>query len=263
MPIHNDLRSRLAAVSAGLDVTTRHEKDQLLKLEKLLVRSRIDGPAELTPRELSIERGSFFSSGNLPSDRRVRLNRLIDDMPASEKPQFRVFRRETPVSAPMLDFAVPTWGRGALAAHTIGPLRSVDGRLFWFDFFPIVRLIPLFFAGDALPAMLFFERTYLLSLNKITAQRSIMKSSLWIRANLLATGSPVGGYVGLRIDGGKLEFSVKPVNIGGRLTMPPGSTCKVALEVSPSDPSPSAPGESGRDAAKAVVNTPASFSFEL
>ena len=263
MPFHDDLQSRLAAVLAGLDAATRHEKNELLKLEKLLVRSRVDGPAGLTPRELSIERGSLFSSGNLPSNRRLHLNKLVDGIPASEKPQFRVFRRETPMSAPMLDFSVPAWGRGTLAAHTIGPLRGVDGRLFWFDFFPIVRLVPLFFAGDALPAILFFERTYLLSLSKITTQRSIVNSSLWIRANLLATGSPVGGYVSLRIDSGKLEFSVKPVNIGGRLTMPPGSTCKVALDVSPSDPSPLAPGESGRDAAKAVLNTPATFSFEL
>ena len=102
MPFHDDFRSRLAAVSAALDATTRHEKGELLKLEKLLVRSRIDEPAELTPRELSIERGSLFSSGNLPGDRRVQLNKLVDGIAASEEPQFRVFRRETPMSAPML-----------------------------------------------------------------------------------------------------------------------------------------------------------------
>ncbi len=110
MPPQDDLQSRLATLSVGLEANTRHEQNELLKLEKLLVHSRVDEAALLTPRELSVERGSLFSPGNLPVDRRLRLNKLISAIPAADKPQFRVFRRETPVSAPMLDLAAPSWG---------------------------------------------------------------------------------------------------------------------------------------------------------
>ncbi|MEK6410801.1 MAG: hypothetical protein AABN34_28085 [Acidobacteriota bacterium] len=263
MPTRNDLQSRLAAVSVGLEANTRYEHDALVELEKLLVRSRIDEPAALTPRELSIERASLFAPGNLPNDRRLRLSRLVETVPAEEEPQFRVFRREAPMAAPMLDLAAPSWGRGALAEHSIGPLRGIDGRLFWFDFFSIIRLVPLYFAGDPLPAMLFFERTHLSILDRITHRHTLVKSSLWIRANLLAVGAPAGGYVGLRVEGGKLHFSVNPANVGGKLTMPAGSTCKVELNVSPSQAAAAAPGQAGLDAAEAVLDTPDTFSFDL
>ena len=168
MPSRNDLQSRLAAVSVGLKANTRYEHDALVELEKLLVRSRIDEPAALTPRELSVERVALFAPGNLPNDRRLRLSRLLETVPAEEEPQFRVFRREAPMAAPMLDLAAPSWGRSALAEHSVGPLRGLDGRLFWFDFFPIIRLVPLYFAGDPQPAMLFFERSRLAIPDRIT-----------------------------------------------------------------------------------------------
>ena len=263
MPFRNDLQSRLAELSVALEANTPYEHDALVELEKLLVRSRIDEPGTLTPRELSVERAALFAPGNLPNDRRLRLSRLLETLPAEEEPQFRVFRREAPMAAPMLDLAAPSWGRGAQAEHTVGPLRGVDGRLFWFDFFPIIRLVPLYFAGDPLPAMLFFERTHLSILDRITLQHTLVKSSLWIRANLLAAGVPAGGYVGLRVEGGNLRFSLNPANVGGKLTMPAGSTCKAELNVSPSQAAAVALGLAGLDAAEAVLNTPDTFSFEL
>ena len=45
--------------------------------------------------------------------------------------------------------------------------------------------------------------------------------------------------------------------------MPVGSTCSVELQVSPSPAAPAAPGQAGRHAAKAVLNTPDAFAFEL
>ncbi|HEV8482341.1 MAG TPA: hypothetical protein VGV87_02185, partial [Blastocatellia bacterium] len=259
----NDLHSRLIELSSGLQTNTKHEDDSLVELEKLLVRSRIDEPANMTPRELSVERAALFAPTTLSEDRQLRLSRLVENQPIAEDPQFRVFRRETPMVAPMLDLAAPSWGRGALAEQTVGPIRGVDGRLFWFDFFPIIRLVPLYFAGDPQPAMLFFERQPLLILDRITSQHTLVKSSLWIRANLLATTAPAGSYVGLRVEGGRLRFSVNPVNASGKLTMPAGSSCTVELQVSPSAAPAAAPGQAGLDAAEAVLNTPDQFSFEL
>jgi len=263
MPSRIDLQSRLAELLVGLDANTRYEHDALGDLEKLLVHSRIDEPAARTPRELSIERTSLFAPGNLPDQRRLQLSRLVEALPAQQEPRFRVFRREAPMTAPMLDLAAPSWGRGALAEHTVGPLRGVDGRLFWFDFFPIIRLVPLYFAGDPLPAMLFFERAQLSLPDRILPRHTLVKSSLWIRANMLAAGAPAGAYAGLRIEGGTLRFSVIPANLDGKITMPAGSTCSVELQVSLSQSPAAAPGQAGRDAADTLLTTPAAFSFEL
>ena len=158
MSRREDLHPRLAALSVSLARETAEEHDAVVELEKLLVRSRIDEPSALTPRALSVERGR---RGSLPRPLRPRADRTWTGWTIGRRSAaFRVFRRETPISAPMLDLATPSWGRGALAQHSVGPLRGVDGRLFWFDFFPLVKLVPLYFAGDPQPAILFFERPH-------------------------------------------------------------------------------------------------------
>ena len=224
MSRREDLQPRLAALSVSLARETADEHNTVVELEQLLVRSRIDEPSVLTPRELSIERTSRFSPRNLASDRRARLTDLLDKIPAEEAPQFRVFRREAAVSAPMLDLSTPAWGRGALAQHSVGPLRGEDGRLFWFDFFPIVHLVPLYVAGDPQPVMLFLERIGPPLLVRPVARHRLLKSSIWIRASLLAATAPSGGFVGLRVEGGVLDFSVpgrrqRPADDAGRLDM--------------------------------------------
>lgn len=262
MLARNDLQFRLAGLAASLEEKTREDRKALAGLEKLLVRSRIDEPAALTPRQLSIERTTWFAPESLASERKLRLNRLLDQVHPDQPLQFRVFRREAPMAAPMLDLTTPAWGRGAMAEHSVGPLRGVDGRLFWFDFFPIVRLVPLYFAGDPQPAMLFFERGPQL-IPQLATRHALVKSSIWIRADLLAAGSPSGGYAGLRVEGGSLAFTVPPTDVAGKLTMPAGSSCTVNLRVSPSPAAPAAAGRAGRDAAAEVLTTPDSFSFRL
>src|SRR5262249_44463462 len=76
----------------------------------------------------------------------------------AEPPEFRVFVREVPIASSASALTVPAWARGAEISETIGPLRDADGRLFWFDFYRIVRLIPIYFAGDSQPAFLFHLR---------------------------------------------------------------------------------------------------------
>ena len=259
----NDLHSRLAGLTSALNATTQDDHDALVELEKLLLVSHLDDPAALIPRELSIELAARFAAESLSDERQLRLSQLVESLPADAEPQFRVFRREAPMAAPMLHLAAPSWGRGALPERTIGPFQGVDGRLFWFDFFAIIRMVPLYFAGDPQPAMLFFERERLTLLDRITHQHSLVRSSVWIRATLLAAAAPAGGYVGLQVEGGKLRFSVNPANVGGKLTMPAGSTCQVTLDVSPSPAAAPSPGRAGRDAAESVLNTPKTFAFEL
>ena len=260
---HKDSQSRRAALSVNLKPKTSLEHEALMELEDLLVRSRIDEHSVLTPRELSIDRAAWFEPDNQPVDRQQRDTHRLKTIQPEEAPQFRVFRREAPVAAPMLDLATPSWGRGALAKRSLGPFTSVDGRLFWFDFFPIIRLVPLYFAGDPQPALLFFERTFVPIFHGFANQHTLVKSSVWIRADLLASGAPAGGYVGLRIEGGALRFSAMPTTVGSQLTMPSGSQCAVDLHLSPSPAPAPAPGPAGLDASAAELTTPDSFAFVL
>src|SRR5262245_12276925 len=157
---------------------------------------------------------------------------------AAEPPEFRLFIREVPIASSASALTVPAWARGAEIAETIGPLRDTDGRLFWFDFYRIVRLIPIYFAGDSQPAFLFRLRERRLRPGELIDIEQILtflgrnrytleRGSIWIRADLLAAGAPAGTYVGLKVHGGSLTFS-QPVTIqGDRLTIPPGGSCAI------------------------------------
>jgi len=262
--LRTELQSRLAGLSVTITPQTNRENETLIELERLLVRSRIDDPiSALTPRELSIDRATWNAPENLTQDRRQRIGRLLDQVQPDESPQFRVFRREAAIVAPMIDLASPAWGRGALAQHSLGPFHNLDGRLFWFDFFPIIRLVPLYLAGDPQPALLFYERTFIGIPPVLGQNHRLPKSSFWIRANLLAGAAPAGGYTGLHIESGNLSFSVPPTNVGGKLTMPAGSHCNVDLKLSPSQHPAPAPGQAGVDASNAELTTSDEFAFQL
>jgi hypothetical protein len=68
-----DLRSRLVSVTAPLGVLTKSDDNATAKLERLLVRSRVDDAAALTPRELSIERATWYGPEALSPERMQRI----------------------------------------------------------------------------------------------------------------------------------------------------------------------------------------------
>jgi hypothetical protein len=269
-----DLRSRLVSVTAPLGALTKADDNATAKLEKLLVRSRVDDAAALTPRELSVERATWYGPESLSPERAQRIDKLVAETDPTQPPEFRVFRREAPLSAPALDLATPVWGRGGAIEQTIGPVNGVDGRKFWFDFYPVAQLVPIYFAGDAQPAMLFYMSLLKLKLAEQvrisdvlkfikSKQYNLSRGSIWIRADLLAAGAPAGSYVGLTINGGKLIFAPTLVAAGGKLTIPAGGKCTVALNLLAPDPPAIGKSKAGIDAAKASLSLPAEFSFVL
>jgi hypothetical protein len=261
-------------VTAPLGALTKADDNATAKLEKLLVRSRVDDAAALTPRELSVERATWYGPESLSPERAQRIDKLVAETDPTQPPEFRVFRREAPLSAPALDLATPVWGRGGAIEQTIGPVNGVDGRKFWFDFYPVAQLVPIYFAGDAQPAMLFYMSQLKLKLAEQvrisdvlkfikSKQYNLSRGSIWIRADLLAAGAPTGSYVGLTINGGKLIFAPTLVAAGGKLTIPAGGKCTVALNLLAPDPPAIGKSKAGIDAAKASLSLPAEFSFVL
>ena len=155
MPSGVDSRPAVAAIDAllaNLVVPADHRDDAFVRLGELLRQSLIAPDlSDARPRRLSVEPSSWFATGGAPSEGL----QLDAQSGAAGPPRFRVYRREAPVSSPVLDLTTPEWGRGAAVAETLGPFASIDGRLFWFDFFPLIRLVPIYLAGDVRPALLF------------------------------------------------------------------------------------------------------------
>src|SRR5260221_6104918 len=107
-----DLRSRLVSVTAPLDALTKPDDNATAKLEKLLIRSRVDDAAALTPRQLSVERATWYGPETLSPERTQRIDQLVAKADPAQPSEFPAFRREAPLHAPALDPATPPWGPG-------------------------------------------------------------------------------------------------------------------------------------------------------
>jgi hypothetical protein len=268
----SDLQTSVGTLLTNLRLDTEADRRASRELERLLVRSLItDHIAEIVPRELSVDRATAWEAS---AALRQRVERLGAEVVPQEQAEYRVFRREAPVTAPVLDLATPPWGRGGAVAQTVGPFTGVDGRQFWFDFYPLVRLVPVYFVGDQLPAFLVhITRLRLkpgapLPMDKILElfrRRKITLStgSVWLRADLLASGAPSGGYVGFRIDGGDLVFTPPPIDANGKLTIPAGGHCTIALNLAKAPAPPVGPGPAGSDAADSKLTLPDEVTFRL
>lgn len=257
-----DPRTLFSALMAGVAARTSSEKRLIDRLSSLLERTAaLESAAKSAARVLPTERVAFTENASALSDR-------------DAVSEFRVFRRETPLaSASALD-TVPAWARGAAVAETIGPLRSDDGRLFWYDFYRVVRLVPVYFAGDTQPAFLFHlrERTFSLAesidvnfILPLLLSRTYMleRGSVWIRASLLSSSAPAQSYIGLTVRGGSLTFRPSIAVQDGRLTIPVGGQCSIHLDLM----APAAPafagGSTGKDAADAALELPDTVDFTL
>lgn len=263
-----DSRPGVAALLAELEAGAFAESAARARLTSLLERSiGPDGLATVVALQLPTERVS--AAGEL--DREL----VVPPEDARRAPaEFRVFRREAPLASSAALLTMPAWARGAAIAETVGPLRAADGRLFWFDFFRIVRLVPVHFAGDPQPAVLFHVRERHFGLDDVIDLSEVLRffqgkrytlagSSVWIRADLMATGSPAGSFVGLKVRGGSLTFTPQITIDAGRLTIPSGGRCAVHLELDPPAAPLAAGGAAGRDAADAALTLPAVCDLEL
>ena len=257
-----DPRAHVVALTSGLISDTSTERNAFSRLTSLLQRTAPQ--TDLTS----------VVSHRLPGE---RLQDAIIDPSAGaalSSAQFRVFRREAPLAADALRETVPDWARGAAIAETVGPMRAEDGRLFWYDFYRIVRLVPVYFAGDTVPAFLFHLRERAFSLTETIDANELLPflqsrsyalepGSVWIRASLLAAGAPADGFVGLTISGGSLRFA-PPITVqSGRLTIPAAGQCAIRLQLLAQAAAAFSGGSAGRDAASATIALPASVEITL
>ncbi len=256
-------RTHLTMLMSGLVTRTPSEQAALKRLTTLLDRTATPTDiAQLVSRRLPIE---ALLQGNAAPP-------LIP--PPQSTAEFRVFRRESPATAAAVGATVPAWARGAAIAETVGPLLGEEGREFYYDFYRIVRLIPVYFAGDARPAFLFRLRERALTITDRLDLRQVAglldqrrytleAGSVWIRANLLAPTAPGDGYIGLKVRGGRLTVTPNVSVQNDRLTIPAGGQCGIRLELANPAVPPFGGGATARDVVDTVLDMPDTLDLTL
>ena len=269
--VARDLRAQLQALNAGFVVANPSDHQAAARLASLLERTEPADMAALESNQLAGENAIF---GVAAAAAASSPDGTASAALSGEPPEFRVYRREAPVATPAVPASMPDWARGAAIAETIGPLRSVDGRTFWFDFFRIVRLVPVFFAGESQPAFLFhlWERRFGLA-DVIDPQEivgflrqsryALERGSIWVRASLFASGGPAGSYIGLTVRGGTLAFTPQVTIQNGRLTIPVGGRCAIHLDLEAPSMPVFAGGGTARDEGDALLTLPDTVAFTL
>ena len=236
--------------------------------------SSADLQAASTPR-FSFEKTEFRTRRTLSEKDLKRLGRVAEKMQEAERPAYRIFRREVPLAQSLAPGSQPDWAVGLAPERSFGPFTGRDGRKFWYDFFPIIQLMPLYLPGQSDPALLFYVSSLqrkisvgLPSANQVIqlfqgAKYNLAGSSIWIRADLLANGPSTKDYVGLKIGGGTITLSKKPQNIAGKLTIPAGATCTVDLKLKQDAPPTPSAGNYARDVKDATLELPKTFAFHF
>lgn len=199
-------------------------------------------------------------------ERLANVASLLDD------PTLQLRERDMPIGVTAFSPVATDVGRGGALAHSVGPFTGSDGHPVWFDFIRRARLVPVYVAGEARPAVLFSIRELPLHIGDLIRPVEVMRllqrryalgpGSVWIRSDLIAGGAPPDTYVGLLITEGHVTFSPPPIDAGGRLTMPPGARCTLELTFPPQT-STAADSTAGRDAAESVLQVPSTATFVL
>lgn len=157
------LKSALSGLMKPLSLTTKADKAASLKLNKLLSRTHLEvKPESLRPSPFSIEKSDLYHLDTL-SETEKKAIRDIEKARKKSDPDtnFKVFRREVPIRDALVPHSVAEWSAGSKVDETIGPFQGIDGRQFWFDFFPVGTFTSLYKQGITLPVLLFQTKRFL------------------------------------------------------------------------------------------------------
>ena len=233
------LKKTLRQMAGHLVIESDEERSKFELLNKSLAQTSLsDDKSLLMKSDFSIRRADLFFDETIPEKRLGALDQLVDNkVESDEEDTFRVFVREVPIREQLLHASVPDWAAGARVSHSIGPFVHKDGRKFWYDFFPVTKLIALYVQGVTEPVLLFSikqqgrkpGRTPIHI--KFSKKYTLIKGSIWINSHILSSNAPVGTYVGLTINGGSLTLSTNPVDQDGKLTVSANTTISIQLKL--------------------------------
>ncbi len=246
------LTGRLQAAAGAPD-------GELDRFERTLAqRLRNDPALHITGNRLAHEAAEAPDASDAAFAQRVRdLDAWSARAPATSAPvaPTQVFRRETDFRSPLLGNSVPAWGSGMAPAATFGPFVDEHGLRVWFDLFTPTRLVSVYLAGHAAPAL---RVPIFGTLTGRTSYR-IEAGSAWIASDLIARVPALAGrYTGLRIAGGSLTLPQAVTVSHDSIIVPAAAAASLHLDLDPPTP-PGGPRTAGIDAAEASVRLPATF----
>ena len=257
---HQEVFGRLVRLSGHLDVSASDDDDAVRALQEALAGAVADEDlAAARSRSFFVERSDLFFDDRVAEAHRDRLDLLASHVAQqTAAPDLRVFVRDVGLRSAHLAGSVPGWAAGAAVDHTLGPFRARDGRHLWFDFFKITRLVALYLAGQAEPALLLDvpQRKHVtlphlpLAVDPLPRYQ-LSPDSVWVKSTLLASNAPAGTYTGFRISSGEVVLGAPPTLVNGQLTVPAQVTVTVTLVLEQpgvTDADPASPyGEDARD----------------
>lgn len=266
-------RTLLGNITGHLVAASPQQEKEIQSLYSSLSRSLlVEDIQQLKGTQFAFENSDLFSDETIPQQRLNTLQAIAErGVAEGVEPEFRVFLREVPVRSTQLHASLPLWAGGAAVDHSIGPLTNIDGRLFWFDFFRIEKLVALYVQGNPSPALLFKIKTGIQFMGanlplaaKVSPTYKLDAGSIWINSQLLAQNSPAGFFTGLTIRKGVITLSAQPQLINGKLTISAGTKVTVNLQlrqgpVVGADPS----SQYGEDARDAQLNLTPALDFQF
>ncbi len=233
--------------------------EQLDVLQQAVVESLVLQQEAPGKPPLRFENLEEFSTEALSSASREKLESLVNYAAESAKkisedhPYYKVFRREFPIISSQVEGSVPAWGRGALIEKTLGPYVLSSGRRVWFDFFRVVKLIPIYLGTDTTPSLLIPLRPGIRVINR---NYSVQPGTAWIRSNRICTGMAANLYSGFIIKGGTLEFTENAPIASDAIKISATNTLTIKLDLVAPDNADASPDSHGADAKKMKLELP-------
>ena len=264
MPNKQQLWSRLIG-----HLRVNEQPEEFDQLQGFLARVLLpDDAQQLKASNFSFEAADIFLPENIAAERGAVIERVAQTQAEGE---YRLFVREVPLRSTQLPGSNPLWASGATPERSFGPFINSDGRRFWFDFFRIEKLVALYAQGAPEPALLFKIRTgfQFIGINlplaaDARASYNPIAGSIWINSRLLVSNAPLGFFTGLTIRGGDIALSAVPHVVDGRLTMTPGTTARVQLQLQQQTVNDAeAASAYGKDARSAQIELPQEFAFDF
>lgn len=212
-------------------------KQKIEKLHQALAEQLVHQDlSDMLARPLSFETADVFSPPSISKNLSDRLEKVLKKTKKDTEPEFRVFRRETPLVTDFGRGGSPAWARGAEPHHSLGPYLGPDGRQFWFDFYPVVKIISIYGPNSNEPLLLFPVKEDKLNNTIQKPSRGKQKldleaGSCYILGRLFNPAVPAGQYAGLQIKGGKLTLNGKLTNDHGKLILPAGADLEFQLQL--------------------------------
>lgn len=264
----------LKGLIGHLKIESAEDQKKFNQLKKSLSKSAIEEKKNMPRRKgFSIEESDLFSDDTIPEIQRKSISNIVNKrVEAKEETNYKVFRRELPVREQLLQNSVADWAAGSKVDHTIGPLTGVDGREFWYDFYPIEKLISLYMQGFTDPVLLFkIKESNRVVRNKnvrvrksLTKTYQLMKGSIWINAKFLAPNASAGTFAGLTINGGEVTLSKAPQNKNDKLTIAASTNVSVQLNLDqPKVTDADANSPYGKDAISTELQLPKILNFHF